>query len=125
MHMEPPIALCLFCGELDIPGHACDGRQGALEAADIILGPDFDGETYDHERDHERLTGQLRRVADVVLDGRWRTFDEIEAVTGDPPQSISARLRDLRKRKFGAFTVERRIRDEARSAGLWEYRVVK
>lgn len=120
---DPVYAPCLFCGEPRAPGHPCDGRQGHVEQG-VILGPDFDGETYEPDRDHARLTGQLQRVADVMRDGRWRTYAEIEAVTGDPPQSISARLRDLRKEKFGGFTVERRIRDEARSAGLWEYRVV-
>jgi hypothetical protein len=114
---------CLFCGEPNVPGHLarCDGRQGVIEAE---AAPHFDGETYDPERDHERLTGQLARVRLLVLDGVWRTLEEIGAITGDPAQSVSARLRDLRKPKFGGYVVERRIRDEARSAGLWEYRVL-
>ena len=55
-------------------------------------------------------------------DGRWRTLDEIASTTGDPPASISAQLRHLRKRRFGAHVVERQARGD-RSHGLWEYRV--
>ncbi|KKL56177.1 hypothetical protein LCGC14_2247980, partial [marine sediment metagenome] len=36
------------------------------------------------------------------------TLCEIEDLTGDPPASISAQLRHLRKERFGAHTVERR-----------------
>jgi hypothetical protein len=81
----------------------------------------FDGETYNHERDFDRLNGQLHRVFDLIKDGAWRTIPEITDAIGDAsPQSISARLRDLRKDKFGAHTVERRYLGE----GLYEYRLV-
>lgn len=87
---------------------------------------DFDGETYEAEFDRERLTGQLRAVYDVVHDGAWRTLAEIAAAMTTPASeaSISARLRDLRKEKFGGFTVERRARGD-RHRGLFEYRVIE
>lgn len=91
---------------------------------DRPIAPHFDGETYDPDRDHARLTGQMARVSRLMRDGVWRTLGDIAAATGDPPQSISARLRDVRKAKFGGGTVERRRRDEARAPGLWEYRMV-
>jgi len=81
--------------------------------------PDFDGETYERDRDHERLTSQLGRVRSLMADGHWRALPEIALGTGDPEASISARLRDLRKTKFGGLRVERRYVEE----GLWEYRV--
>ena len=82
----------------------------------------FDGPTFDPELDQARLTGQAHRVFNLMRDGVWRTLAEIEDSTQDPQASISARLRDLRKRKFGGFVVERRRRgDESR--GLFEYRV--
>lgn len=82
--------------------------------------PEFDGDTYDERLDRSRLTGQLQRVYALMSDGVWRTLPEIEAVTGGTAASVSARLRDLRKEKFGAHTVEaRRLRQ-----GLYVYRVV-
>jgi len=54
-----------------------------------------------------------------MSDGQWRTLGELSALTGDPEASISARLRDLRKPRFGGLTVERKyIR-----RGLFAYRV--
>ena len=74
------------------------------------------------EHDDVRLTGQLLRVFALMQDGHWRTLDEIATVTGDPPASISAQLRHLRKRRFGSHVVERQARGE-RTHGLWEYRI--
>jgi hypothetical protein len=62
---------------------------------------------------------QLTKVRDLMLDGQWRSLIEIAAATGSPQASVSARLRDLRKAKFGGYTVERRLL----SPGLYEYRV--
>ena len=56
----------------------------------------FDGATYEEAFDRERLGKQHRRVFELMRDGIWRTFVEIESATGDPPASISARLRDER-----------------------------
>lgn len=86
------------------------------------VGPDFYGSDYVHEHDHARLTGQLLRVYEVMRDGQWRTLDEIRAITGDLDASISKQLRHLRMEKFGAFTVDKRVRGD-RSRGIWEYRV--
>lgn len=83
--------------------------------------PHFDGETYDPQRDHARLTGQIGRVFDCMKDGRWRSLDSIARITGDHSHaSISARLRDLRKDKFGGHTVERKHI----KAGLFHYRLI-
>jgi hypothetical protein len=79
---------------------------------------DFDGETYEHDRDYGRLGTMLNRVHWVVADGCWHTLAELAALTGGTEAAISARLRDLRKPKFGAHTIERRHV----GAGLWEYR---
>lgn len=83
--------------------------------------PEFDGADYDSALDHDRLTGQIRRVFDVMSDGEWHTLPGIAERTGDPEASISAQLRHLRKPRFGAFIVERRRRGEG---GLWEYRML-
>lgn len=84
-----------------------------------IWPPEFGGATFSPVRDGDRLRAQLARVRRVMADGEWRTLAVIAEETGDPEASVSARLRDLRKAKFGGHTVER---DYVRK-GQWRYRV--
>ena len=79
----------------------------------------FDGQTYEPELDFERLKGQMRRVWDVMLDGAWHTLRDISERTEDPEASVSARIRDLRKKKMGEYMVERR----RIAGGLYAYRL--
>lgn len=79
----------------------------------------FNGSDYDPMRDDSRLTGQLLRVWEVVKDGSWNTLDQIAAATGDPPASISAQLRHLRKQRFGGHKVEKHYVGN----GLFQYKV--
>ncbi len=81
----------------------------------------FDGSTYEPYRDYDRLTGQLGRVFNLMRDGQWRTIPQIVEVTGGSPQSVSARLRDFRKDKYGAYAVER----ESMGGGMFRYRLGK
>lgn len=81
----------------------------------------FDGATYDQAQDFTRLNTQLRAVRDLMRDGTWRSLNQIAVATGYPEASLSARLRDLRKLKFGLHTVQRRRAGEGR--GTFEYRV--
>jgi hypothetical protein len=104
---------------------------GTLEELESYLNPEperphnclpdahFDGDTYDPARDHTRLKRQLGRVFEAVRDGEWHTLVGLEIKTGDPQASISARLRDLRKPKFGGYNVEHRHIGD----GQWEYRI--
>lgn len=117
------ISQCLFCGgDASAPNHAerCDGRQGVIEAAATSVPMRFDGETYVHERDGGRLARQMGRVLMLMRDGEWHTLPEIAAKTDDPPASVSARLRDLRKTRFGGHVVERIYVER----GLFAYRLV-
>jgi hypothetical protein len=79
----------------------------------------FDGTTYDPARDAARLGGQLQRVFDLMRDGEWRTLAEVARAVGGTEAAVSARLRDLRKPRFGSHTVER----QHVSGGLWQYRM--
>ena len=83
----------------------------------------FDGPEYVPEFDAERLTGQLRRVFNLMRDGEWRSLDEIADKTGDPHASVSAQLRHLRKNKFGNHTVDKRRVGEKKS-GYYKYRLI-
>jgi DNA-binding transcriptional ArsR family regulator len=85
----------------------------------------FDGATYKPQFDRARLTGQIKRVFDLMSDGRWRTLDEIQMVVGGSQPAISARLRDLRKARYGSLQVDRKHRPSvSKMRGLYEYRLV-
>ena len=86
------------------------------------LSGDRDGNTFDHKRDVKRLNRQTFDVYNYVAYPKvWRSLKEISEATGHPEASVSARLRDLRKPKFGGFEIERRHV----SKGLWQYRFVQ
>jgi hypothetical protein len=76
-------------------------------------------ETWDEDRDGSRIARQRARIWKQMFSGNWKTIYELSVATGDPHQSVSARLRDLRKTKYGAHTVDRRYQAE----GVWEYRL--
>lgn len=84
----------------------------------------FNGPEYRTPIDHQRLTNQIDRIRECMLDGVWRTLEEIAQITGDPAASISAQLRHLRKERFGSYQVNRRSRGN-RDQGLFEYQVLK
>ena len=88
----------------------------------LLIGADFDGETYDSGQDKLRLSTQLGRVFHAMTGGEWWTLEILSSVTRAPEASVSARLRDLKKKKFGGMTIERR-RSE-RYQGLWDYRMI-
>lgn len=102
-------------------------KDPAEYMASLFDKPRFDGgvdpqgvEAYEPDYDNVRLTGQIRRVVKVMINGEWRTLDEIATATGDPHASISAQLRHLRKERFGSHVVLKRARGN-RAVGLWEY----
>lgn len=82
--------------------------------------PSFDGSTFSQERDGSRLASQLADVRHALSRFEWWTLEDLAFETGHPQASISARIRDLRKPKFGGHTVNRRYRER----GLWEYSLV-
>ena len=84
----------------------------------------FNGSDYEPKLDDKRLCGQIKRVYDLMQDGRWRTLDEISFMTQDPQASVSAQLRHLRKERFGSHEIEKRPRGD-RVNGLFEYRMKK
>ena len=82
----------------------------------------FNGSTYQPDLDRTRLKGQLSRVEYLMQDRNWHTLREIADFAGGSEAGVSARIRDLKKEKFGGHTVnKRRIAD----SGLWEYQVLK
>ena len=85
---------------------------------DNLLGiiPTPDGDTYDHERDGQRLATLQARVGVVMAGGCWWTLRDLAYATRGSEASVSARLRDLRKL---GHTIEKRYVRQ----GIWQYRM--
>jgi hypothetical protein len=90
---------------------------------DIFTAPIFDGSDYSPKFDDERLKGQIKKIYDLMIDGKWRTLGEIEQLTNYGQASISAQLRHLRKDRFGSHILNKRSRGE-RKNGLFEYQLI-
>ncbi len=95
------------------------------DQGELPLG-DFDGKTYDPALDGARLRSQLGRTYETIKRGKWWTVKDIcfyhSSHYGkvDSESGVGARLRDLRKRKFGGHNVEgRRVGKSA----VWEFRL--
>ncbi len=80
------------------------------------------GPAFNAALDGARIHEQMARIREFMLAVEWKTLSEISAATGDPPASVSAQLRHLRKARFGAYTVNKRRRGTP-GKGLWEYHV--
>ena len=85
----------------------------------------FVGSDYVPARDDARLSRQMDRVRDFMLGhGGWYTLAEIAEAISEPPSSISAQLRHLRKAKFGGYAVQKRQRTGSKG-GTFEYHVAE
>lgn len=96
-------------------------RKGGIHRGDLDGGRG--GDTFDPALDTLRLNKQMRAVYSVVRGGDWWTLGAIAAATGSPEASVSARLRDFRKRQYGGHQVNRR-RVHPPSGGHWQYQLV-
>lgn len=84
-------------------------------------------QTLNRNRDGARLWSQFQAVKTAMGNNQWWTIDQLETELMHKygiratPTGISARIRDLRKEKFGGYRVDNRNV----SGGLWEYRLVE
>lgn len=60
------------------------------------------------------------KVLLLMLDHEFHSLEELERRCGGTVASVSARVRDLRKQKFGGYSVER-VR--VGTTGLYMYRI--
>lgn len=79
----------------------------------------FDGRTFSPVDDGQRLTRQLDLVKRCLMDGSWWTLTALAAVSGGSEAGVSARIRDLKKPRFGGYVIEK----QRVSGGLWRYRI--
>lgn len=84
------------------------------------VAPRIDGPGITHA-DQIRLASQHDRVLALMRDGRFRTLKEIALLVRGSEAGVSARLRDLRKVRWGAWTVTRR----RISHGVFVYQVTR
>lgn len=82
----------------------------------------IDGAFYDPALDEQRLTTQMDKVRLLMLDGRWHYVAAMAEVLGEPETSISAQIRNLRKKENGGHTI---ITRRDRDTGLFLYRLVR
>jgi hypothetical protein len=111
--------------EAVLNAHKVQNKANELQRIPITKAyekPMFDGATFDKNLDQDRLTSQLIQVKNIMLDGEWRTLQEIHRLVAKGSESsCAARIRDLRKQRFGGYTIEsRRL-----SGGTYQYRLVK
>jgi len=80
----------------------------------------FGGTTYKPEEE-SRLVEQLGRVRNLLLNAKGGWVDLRGAArAGEGTAGLTARARDLRKKKFGGFLVESKVR---KGGGLHLYRI--
>lgn len=78
-----------------------------------FFGPDV------NEQDAIRLAGLMGRVESYMRDGKWATLAEISYQCRGAEASVSARLRDLRRK---GYVVER---ERTEQPGVFRYRAVR
>ena len=84
----------------------------------------FDGASYDPALDEDRLANALGRVYEALTNGGWWTLAQLAQVGRCSETGAAARVRDLRKYRFGSHVIERR-RIGLPKSGLHAYRLLK
>jgi DNA-binding MarR family transcriptional regulator len=84
----------------------------------------FSGSDFDPALDQRRLTGQCKAIFLHMQDTVYRSLEEISRDLGYSTASVSAQLRNLRKKEFGGCIVNKRRRPCERGHGTWEYSLV-
>jgi hypothetical protein len=80
----------------------------------------FIGSDYVEGRDQDRLSKQHVKVFNLMKDGVFRTLPQISDLLREPPASVSAQLRHLRKPAFGSHTVNKKYEGN----GLFSYQLI-
>jgi len=81
----------------------------------------FDGATIEPAVDAPRLGGQLQLIYRAMSSGCWLRLSQLAVLAYCSEASASARLRDLRKPRFGGHVIERQ---RVGKSGLFRYRLV-
>jgi hypothetical protein len=92
----------------------------------------FSGAGYEPQLDRARLTLQVERIRRYMFGVEWRTLREIKTALEDihapavfPESSISAQIRNLKKRPYSCRPLKRRRAGvRGPGAGIWEYRLL-
>jgi hypothetical protein len=87
----------------------------------MSINPEFGGSTFDHKRDAADFRCQLDRTRGIMLGGGWHTLEYLASEVGCSEATVSARLRDLRKPRYGAYNIEKRVKVGTKR--VYEYRM--
>ena len=87
--------ICGECAEIELNERVKRARYGEAPG---IERPQEDG---------KRIAGNVLAVFKIMRDGKWHTLEELALAIGVSTQGVSARIRDLRKREYGLYTIER------------------
>ena len=125
-HLAPDHTILAGCIETTPGKGYCLCGKYVAALAEPSPAKAHDGVTYDPAVDAVPLNRQQQAVYTLMSDGHWRTLADVAARLEYPEASISARLRDLRKAKWGGHTVERRrqVRLSDYQSRTWEYRLI-
>jgi hypothetical protein len=113
----------------DLPGTGQHGRpleewhRGLMPVQGDLFGAlpaACDGITIDRDIDTPRLAPHLHGCFALLRDGQPHTIADVARAVGCTESAASARIRDLRKAKFGGHTVER----QRVGGGLFTYRLI-
>jgi hypothetical protein len=96
-------------------------NQAEMDFSGTTPIPHFDGDDYQPDRDHARLKTQLDIIRNAMTGAGPLTLEQISKQTGAPHASVSAQLRNLRKPRFGSFTVVRKHLGR----GLYSYELIR
>ena len=114
----------MIARQLTLEDESIRRREKTLNPArrvDVLSLDNFDGSAYDPEHDYARLKTQLERVRFLLRSTTaWWTLRDLAARTNSSEAGVSARVRDLRKPRFGGFVVVRR----RVCVGLLDYRIM-
>ncbi len=124
MMPDPYVDICLFCGQPALLDHACDGKQGHVEAlygamGDVPFetGSDTSAAAASSLRDDD--LSRLEALVYATLKVRPRTCDDVEAGTGLSHQTVSARIRGLVLRGRVVDSGRREKTRQGRNAVVW------
>lgn len=90
-------------------------NQLNLFTSDISVS--FKGSDYNPKLDEKRLQSGLKRVYELMKDGKWRTTSEIHEILGNVTAESAGRY--LRYLRQDYVVDKRRV-----AGGLWEYRLI-
>lgn len=100
----------------------CEWYESQNTFSDAVQSEDYEPVGPDiTPQEAKRMTGQRAKVFNIMLDGEWRTLQNIiDLGVESPPQSVAIYLRSFRELRYGGYKVEKKKMNGTR---LFAYRL--